>query len=257
MECTRDTIDILGVNVDATDLSAASKTIEDWIKLRQKGYVCVVPVSTVMACQDSQEYRETINSAAMATPDGMPLVWLGRLKGRARISRTYGPDLMRRLCSLGVDRGYRHFLYGGTAQTLEILEKKLKEQYPGLIVAGKYAPPFTREHPVMESEDVIDSINRAQADILWVGLGSPKQDFWMSLHRQRVETPVMIGVGAAFDFLAQTKPQAPRWMQSCGLEWLFRLCSEPRRLWKRYLLNNPRFVALFLFQLLTQRRSAR
>ncbi len=237
----RNKVNILGVGIDDLSLDLACVRVGQWIVSREKVYVCVAPVSTVVDCQKNEEYCKIINEAVMVTPDGMPLVWVGRLKGSREIQRTYGPDLMRKVCEEGQANGYCHFFYGGTQETLVKLEKKLKEQFSEINIVGKYSPPF-RENIEVENNEIIDKMNGTQADILWVGLGSPKQDFWMALHRDKLNVPVMIGVGAAFDFLAGTKPQAPRWMRHTGLEWLFRLCCEPKRLWKRYLIGNTKFI---------------
>jgi N-acetylglucosaminyldiphosphoundecaprenol N-acetyl-beta-D-mannosaminyltransferase len=168
------------------------------------------------------------------------------MKGCKNIERTYGPDLMKEVCNRGRGMGLRHFFYGSTAQTLERLKQCLTNAYPGLNVVGIYAPPF-RDQAQRENPEVIDLINSSGADVLWIGLGSPKQDFWMSLHRPLLNAPVMVGSGAAFDFLSGVKPQAPQWMQQSGLEWLFRLCCEPRRLWRRYLVGNSLFI-LYVIQ---------
>ena len=247
-----DKFDILGVKVDATNLSLASQNIAEWIRHRRKVYICVAPVSTVVECQSNPEYREVINGADMVTPDGMPLVWLGKLKGNKVIQRTYGPDLMLKVCSDGEMPGFRHYFYGSTVQVCEQLESRLKRKFPEIKIVGKFSPPFT-DNRKNEDTKIIDEINRAKPDILWVGLGSPKQDFWMHKHRDKLEVPVIIGVGAAFDFLAGAKKQAPRWMQRSGLEWLFRLFCEPRRLWKRYLIGNTKFIYYLLADLIRQK----
>jgi len=169
------------------------------------------------------------------------------------VSRVYGPDLMLALCEESKEKGYRHFFYGGAEGVADELAASLTERYPGLQVAGTYSPPF---RPLTEDEDqqVVDLINRSGADIVWVGLGTPKQDFWVADHVGRLEAPVLLAVGAAFDFHSGRKRQAPRWMQRAGLEWLFRLLTEPRRLWYRYLVLNPLFIALVTLQLLGLRR---
>ena len=236
---------ILDVNISAINLDVAQQTIDGWIKNRDRRYVCVAPVSTIMSCQDDPAYKEVINQADMVTPDGMPVVWLGRWQGNKEVSRTYGPDLMRLICDLGQDRGYRHYFYGGTEAALEKLVMALKQTYPKINIVGQYSPPFRPLNPE-ELKQVIDNINKSQADILWVGLGSPKQDFWIKENRDKLNVSVMVGVGAAFDFLSGAKKQAPRWMQKTGLEWLFRLACEPKRLWRRYIIGNPRFVYLLI-----------
>jgi len=237
--------DILGVKISAVNLSSAAQQIEEWIAAKNKTYVCVAPVSTVMDCQDDADYLRIVNNAGMVTPDGMPVVWLGRRKLGTIVERTYGPDLMTLLCRLSEDKGYKHFFYGGSAEASRLLVENLQKRFPKLRIVGQYAPSFLAPKQ-KEKPDVIAQINAAQADVLWIGLGSPKQDYWMAMHRAELNVPVIVGAGAAFDFLAGTKPQAPRWMQRSGLEWVFRLCCEPRRLWKRYLLGNTRFVYLLL-----------
>ena len=236
-----DRINILGVGISAVTPSTACQLIAQWIEAKKKIFVCVAPVSTIVDCQKSQDYRNLVNQAAMVTPDGMPVVWLRKWRGNKMIQRTYGPDLMLALSEFGQDKGFRHYYYGGSPQVCEALKKNLKKRFAQLHVAGQYSPPFHAEFR-RESQEVIDDINRAKPDILWVGLGSPKQDYWMREHRDVIDAPVMIGIGAAFDFLSGHKMQAPRWIQRSGLEWLFRLCCEPKRLWRRYLIGNTQFV---------------
>ena len=235
------TVDILGVKIAATNLSLACHTLGYWIKEDKRTYVCIAPVSTVMDCQRNEEYRGIVNNAGMTTPDGMPLVWLGKLKGSRIIERTYGPDLLLAFCKFGLEKGVRHFFYGGSEQTCRSLMVNLQNRFPGVRIVGHYVPPM-RAGRQIEQGMVLEQINKAQPDVLWIGLGSPKQDYWMFDHRQKLNVPVMVGVGAAFDFLAGTKPQAPSWMQRSGMEWFFRLCCEPRRLWKRYLIGNTQFI---------------
>ncbi|MCD4781643.1 MAG: WecB/TagA/CpsF family glycosyltransferase [Candidatus Omnitrophica bacterium] len=235
--------DVLGVRVSATNLELTSRRIEAWIQSKSRQYICVAPVATIIDCQRDSEYLKVINQAGLVTPDGMPIVWLGQKTVGPRVQRTYGPDLMMAFCGFSAAKGYRHFFYGGSEQTNQILIKTLSETFPGITIAGSYAPPHIQLHQ-KERGDIVEKINASRADVLWVGLGSPKQDFWMAEHRGRLNAPVLIGVGAAFDFLAGTKKQAPRWMQRSGLEWLFRLCQEPRRLWKRYLIGNSLFIFL-------------
>ncbi len=245
-------MDILGVNISVVDIPKACAYVEDCIVRKDKTYICVAPVSTVVDCQKDTEYRRIINGAGMTTPDGVPLVWLGKLKGEKTIERTYGPDLMQALCDLSQQRGYRHYFLGGTPEKNSLLVKKLKAQFPKLDIAGSYAPPL-RSVGEIEERPVLDQINAANPDVLWVGLGSPKQDYWMRNHRAKLDVPILIGVGAAFDFIAGTKRQAPLWIRRCGLEWLFRLCCEPRRLWKRYLLGNTQFIYFLIKDMLKKR----
>lgn len=228
-------------------MAQALETIESWVAQRHPNYICVTPAHGVMDCQRDPSLRRIFNSSGLTTPDGMAIVWLLKLHGYAHVSRVYGPDLMLAVCEQSVQRGYRHFLYGGAPGVAEALAAKLQARLPGLQIAGVYSPPF---RPLTPDEDraVVQQINAAQTDIVWVGISTPKQERWMSEHLGQLTAPVMVGVGAAFDFLSGRKKQAPRWMQRSGLEWLFRLATEPRRLWRRYL-QYPRFVVLVLAQL--------
>jgi N-acetylglucosaminyldiphosphoundecaprenol N-acetyl-beta-D-mannosaminyltransferase len=206
----------------------------------------------VMEAYDSSQFRQIVNGADLVTPDGMPLVWGLRLLGVGHATRVYGPDLTP--CLLGVAEEERISVgfYGGTPRVLALLRMILARRFPDLRVAFYKSPSFRPPTPEEDRADV-DEINQSGARILFIGLGCPKQERWMAEHIGRVQA-VMIGVGAAFDFLAKVKPQAPRWMQKSGLEWCFRLCTEPRRLWRRYLKHGPRFVGLFGLQLLGWRR---
>jgi N-acetylglucosaminyldiphosphoundecaprenol N-acetyl-beta-D-mannosaminyltransferase len=207
----------------------------------------------VMESKRDKQLRRIHNDAGLVTPDGMPLVWLSRLHGHDHAERVYGPDLMLALCEHSLSKGYKHYFYGGGEGVHERLAKNLQQRFPGLRVVGGYSPPFrslTRE----EDEQVAQSINAADPDIVWIGLSTPKQERWMAEHVGRLTAPVLIGVGAAFDFHSGLKKQAPRWMQRGGLEWLFRLATEPGRLWRRYLVNNPLFVLLVLQQALGLKR---
>ncbi|RMF26233.1 MAG: glycosyltransferase [Chloroflexi bacterium] len=246
-------VNILGVGISAINMAIALRIIEGWISRGEPHYVCVTPVHSVMECQRDPELRRIYNASGMTTPDGMPLVWLSRLYGYHHVDRVYGPDLMLALCERSIKRGYRHFFYGGAEGVPERLAARLQSRFPGLIVAGTYSPPFRPLRPD-EDEQIVQLINETSPDIVWVGLGSPKQERWMAEHIDRLTAPVLIGVGAAFDFHTGRKPQAPRWMQRSGLEWLFRLLTEPRRLWRRYLINNPLFIALVVLQALGLRR---
>lgn len=246
-------VDILGVGVSAIDIQDAVATIDRWIRERQKHFVCITGVHGVMECRRDSDLREIHRAAGMVTPDGMPLVWMARRLGFDRVSRVYGPDLMREISRLSPVRGYSHFYFGGGPGLADALEERVRETYPGIKVVGTFSPPF-RTVTVEEDEAIIETINAAKPDIVWVGLSTPKQERWMSAHRDRIDAPVMIGVGAAFDFLAGTKNQAPLWMQRNGLEWAFRLVSEPRRLGRRYATIIPRFLVLAVAQLAQARK---
>jgi N-acetylglucosaminyldiphosphoundecaprenol N-acetyl-beta-D-mannosaminyltransferase len=244
---------ILGVGISAITMPQAIDQITHWIDKRAGTYISVCTVHTVMECQRDETMRRVVNQAGLATPDGMPLVWLSRWWSKMAVSRIYGPDLMLALCQLSAQQGYSHYFYGGAAGLASSLAHKLQTRFPGLKVAGTCSPPF---RPLTAAEDagIVEQINQASPDIVWVGLGTPKQDLWMAAHREQLSAPVLIGVGAAFDFHTGRIRQAPRWMQQAGLEWFFRLSQEPRRLWYRYLVYNPLFILLVVGQLLKLRR---
>ena len=243
-----DRVDIFGVGVSPINLDDAIATIERWISRGSRSYVCITSVHGVMESRRDQRLRRIHNDAGMVTPDGMPLVWLLRLLGKRNVDRVYGPDLMRKMTAVSSLRGYRQFYYGGAEGVADKLKQALLNAHPNLEVAGTLCPPFRALTPDEDQAD-IDAINMARPDIIWVGLSTPKQEFWMANHLGRIEAPVIVGVGAAFDFLAGAKRQAPLWMQRNGLEWLFRLCSEPRRLWRRYAYIVPGFTILAVGEL--------
>ena len=240
---------ILSVQISAIDMDDACSLVEEAVSKRQKKYICVCPVSTIMECKRNENVLTSVNSADLATPDGMAVVWIGRMQGYANIRRVYGPELMQRICDISEKRGFRNYFYGSRTDVLERLKERLKTKYPDLIIAGIYSPPF-RQLSKEENDKIVEDINSSNPDIIWVGLGSPKQDLWMHEHRNRINAPIMIGVGAAFDFLAGTKPQAPPWIRNHGFEWLFRLITEPKRLWRRYLVNYPLFIYYVLIDLI-------
>ena len=237
-------VDVLGVQVSAINLDRALAVFEDRIHRRVPAYVCVTGVHGVMESQDDEALREIHNRADLVTPDGMPLVWLSRRAGHPDVDRVYGPDLMLAVCEHSQETGWRHFLYGGAEGVADLLASRLEARFPGLSIVGTYCPPF---RPLTEEEDreVVRQITESKADIVWVGLSTPKQERWMAEHTGRLRA-VLVGVGAAFDFHAGLKRQAPHWIQRSGLEWLYRMLSEPRRLGPRYLVNNPRFLWLLL-----------
>jgi N-acetylglucosaminyldiphosphoundecaprenol N-acetyl-beta-D-mannosaminyltransferase len=242
-------LNILGVGISVLTLPQAVAQISGWIEQPARQYVSVCTVHTVMECQRDEMMRRAVNGAGLATPDGMPLVWLGRQQGQGQVGRVYGPDLMLAMCEASLTRGHKHYFYGGAAGIPERLAETLQQRFPGLQVAGAYSPPFKPLSPAAEAE-IAANINQTGPDIIWVGLGTPKQDLWMFRQRPHLTAPVLIGVGAAFDFHTGHIPQAPRWMQRSGLEWLFRLIQEPGRLWYRYLVYNPLFVVLLAAQML-------
>ena len=240
------------MRVDATSYSDSVSRVLGWAQGGDSRYVCCANVHSVMESFDSAEFRRCINSADLVTSDGVPLVWALRRLGIASATRVYGPDLMPAVLRAADNEGLRVGFYGGKIETLRLLTEGTNRQYPGL-VGYSFSPPF-RELTPEEDQMVVDRINASGVQILFVGLGCPKQEMWMAAHKGRVQA-VMVGVGAAFDFLAGVKAQAPSWLQAAGLEWLFRLFVEPKRLWRRYLKHNPRFVALFAAQLMTVKNS--
>jgi N-acetylglucosaminyldiphosphoundecaprenol N-acetyl-beta-D-mannosaminyltransferase len=233
---------VLGVRIDAVQIPDVVKQTEQWISLGDgTHFVSVTNVHVVIETQHDASFRNVMDSADLVVPDGMPLVWLGRLQGYQLRHRVYGPDLLLAFCGETQNKGYSHFFYGGAPGVADGLAKALERRFPSLRVVGTYSPPF---RPLTEEEDaeVIRTINQAAPDVLWVGLGCPKQELWMYEHRNKLAVPVMFGVGQAFDIAANCKRQAPRWMREHGLEWFFRLCQDPRRLWRRYLFYNAQFI---------------
>jgi N-acetylglucosaminyldiphosphoundecaprenol N-acetyl-beta-D-mannosaminyltransferase len=246
-----DRLEILGVRVSAINPGDAVATIQNWIENKTPNYVCVTGAHGVLESRRNEWLRSIHNGAGMVTPDGMPLVWFARLSGKSRTRRVYGPDLMRLLTEVSERCGYRQFYYGGAEGVAETLQRVLIQRHPRLQVVGTRCPPF-RTLSDEEDRSEIEEINAAKPDIVWVGLSTPKQEIWMANHRDRITAPVLIGVGAAFDFLAGTKRQAPVWAQRNGLEWAFRLCSEPRRLGRRYAYIVPMFTLLALGEITRQ-----
>jgi N-acetylglucosaminyldiphosphoundecaprenol N-acetyl-beta-D-mannosaminyltransferase len=238
---------ILGVPVQATSYQAAIAQIMAWAEKNESRYVCAANVHMVMEAHDSPEFMEVVNQADLVTPDGMPLVWAMRRLGVPKQERVYGPDLAIQLIEAAAKNSMPIGFYGSSPEVLERLVNNIRKEYPSAKIAYSFSPPF---RPTSSEEDaqIIQEINASGARILLVGLGCPKQEEWMAQHKDKIEA-VMVGVGAAFDFHAGAKPQAPAWMQKRGMEWLYRLTHEPRRLWKRYLYHNPRFIVLVLGQI--------
>lgn len=233
--------EVLGVQLHGMNLTVATEAVLEALRERRKGYVCVTGVHGVSEAQDDRAFRDILNAAFLNTTDGMPLVWLGRRAVGPQVDRVYGPDLMLEIFRATEGTQFRHFFYGGAPGVAEELKAKLEARFPGITISGIYCPPF---RPLNAEEDaqLAELVRAARPDIIWVGLSTPKQERFMSAYLPRLETTLMFGVGAAFDFHAGRIAQAPRWMQRSGLEWFYRLCREPRRLGRRYLTNNPLFV---------------
>jgi N-acetylglucosaminyldiphosphoundecaprenol N-acetyl-beta-D-mannosaminyltransferase len=239
---------ILGVKISALNMDLAVSAIDDLCMSKNSHYVCVTSAHGLVECWYNPQLRPIFNNSGLTTPDGMSIVWLMRLLGYNEVSRVYGPDLLLRVCKHSLKMGYKHFLYGGAPGVPEKLAQSLSDQFPGLKIVGTYSPPF-RDLTDEEDQEIIRLINETDADIVWVGLGTPKQERWMNDHVNKLDAPVLVGVGAAFDFISGTKKQAPKWIQGSGFEWLFRLVTEPQRLWRRYI-QYPYFAVLIFFQMI-------
>jgi N-acetylglucosaminyldiphosphoundecaprenol N-acetyl-beta-D-mannosaminyltransferase len=251
------TAPVLGVPLALTDYDQTLDWMDAAVARGTRAYICVAAVHTVMAVQEDPELRDAVLGADFTVPDGQPLVWALRLLGHRLHDRVYGPELMDRACARAARTGQKLYLYGGRhAGALTQLARELRLRHPGLRIVGGHVPPF-RELSDEETEAVVADIERSEADVVWVGLGVPKQEKWMARMRPLLSTPVLVGVGAAFDFHAGLVTQAPAWLQRLGLEWAFRLSQEPRRLWRRYLRYNPRFVGGFAAQYAAHRRRSR
>jgi N-acetylglucosaminyldiphosphoundecaprenol N-acetyl-beta-D-mannosaminyltransferase len=244
--------DILGVKVSAIDMRRALEIAVRWIDRGDPGYVCLAGVHGVMEAQRDSELLRIFNRAAMAAPDGMPMTWVGRLQGFRGMDRVFGPDFMLEMCRISVERGYRNFLFGGKPRVAEALSEVLQRKFPGLRIAGTFTPPF-RALNASETAGLIAQVRQAKPHILWVGLSTPKQERFMAQFVGRLGVPLMAGVGAAFDFHTGGIQDCPQWVKRAGLQWLHRLAQEPRRLWKRYLINNPAFLWQIAWQLAAAR----
>jgi len=249
--------EILGVPIAITDYAGAMDAMEDMIHTRTRGWLCAAAVHSLMMARDDDEMRGALTRATLTLPDGAPVVWAARMLGEDLPRRVYGPELMRRFCERSAQAGHRVWLYGGRDQgALVQLALNLRRRHPGIRIVGGYSPPFG---PLSgeEEDGIARQINAARPDVLWVGIGAPKQEKWMARMRPRLGVPVMCGVGAAFDFHAGRVSQAPPWMQERGLEWTYRIAQEPRRLLPRYMRTNPRFMLAFARQYLRERAAGR
>lgn len=232
---------VLGVGISAINMSDAVRLSDHLIRSNGCGYICVTGVHGVIEAQSDPQFRRIQNVSYLTVPDGMPTVWVGRLQGHRGMRRVYGPDFMLELCKLSAQQGYTHFLYGGRQGVAEHLSQVLTAKFPGLRVVGTFTPPF-RPLNAVEEDKMIAQVRAARPDIVWVGLSTPKQERFMADYQGKLGVPLMVGVGAAFDIHTGGVRDAPAWMKGVGLQWLHRLVQEPRRLWKRYFINNPRFI---------------
>jgi N-acetylglucosaminyldiphosphoundecaprenol N-acetyl-beta-D-mannosaminyltransferase len=254
---TPPTAEILGIPLAISDYEQVMDWMDAMIAADARGYMTAAAVNLVMSAQEDPQTLAAVLGATLAMPDGQPLVWALHALGHARATRLYGPDLMAGFCARAAASGTPIYLYGGRSpEALALLEERLRERFDGLRIAGGFSPPF-RELTSEEAEQAIAEINSSGAAVVWVGTGQPKQEKWMLQMRPRLSAPLLVGVGAAFDFHAGLVSQAPRWMQRSGLEWMYRLSREPRRLWRRYARYNPLFVAGFARQYVRQRRAGR
>jgi N-acetylglucosaminyldiphosphoundecaprenol N-acetyl-beta-D-mannosaminyltransferase len=248
------TRNLLGVPIAMTDYEQTMDVMDGMIARRERGYVCAVAVHALTVAHTDAEMKRALLASTLVVPDGMPLVWAANMLGESLPHRVYGPELMRRYTQRCATQGHRVWLYGGRDQGhLVQLALRLRQQHPGIKIVGGYAPPF-RPLTSEEEDALVEQVNQAKPDVLWVGIGVPKQEKWMAHIRERLDVPVMCAVGAAFDFHAGRISQAPAWMQDRGLEWTYRIAQEPRRLLPRYLYYNPRFMLAFARQFARERR---
>ncbi|CAN2042212.1 N-acetylglucosaminyldiphosphoundecaprenol N-acetyl-beta-D-mannosaminyltransferase [Candidatus Magnetomoraceae bacterium gMMP-15] len=242
-------VNVLGVGISITNMKMAVENICDLAKQPGRNYICVTGVHGVMESQKNDDLKKIHNSSGLTVPDGMPLVWAGKIYGHSDMGRVYGPDLMWTICKSSVKKGFTHFLYGGNKGVAETLKNTLEKKIPGIKIAGTYTPPF-RPLTNAEEKDMIKQVNQTKPDFFWVGLSTPKQEIFMSEYILKLDTKVMLGVGAAFDYHTGRVTDSPDWIKRSGMQWLHRLLQDPKRLWKRYLINNPLFVYKFLKQVI-------
>jgi N-acetylglucosaminyldiphosphoundecaprenol N-acetyl-beta-D-mannosaminyltransferase len=242
-----DRVDVLGIHVSVTDMDDTVETFDRWIAAGDRQLVCVSDMNALLHARADEQLTAVYNTSGLTLADGMPLVWAGKRAGFDRMARVCGPDLLERVMAEAANRGWSQYFYGGADGVAEQLRDTFVARHPELRVAGVYSPPY---RALSEAEDaaIMDRINEAKPDIVWVGLGAPKQERWMAEHRDQLDAAILIGVGAAFDFHTGRLDRAPRWMQRAGLEWSYRLAKEPRRLWRRYVLGIPKFLVGILRQ---------
>jgi N-acetylglucosaminyldiphosphoundecaprenol N-acetyl-beta-D-mannosaminyltransferase len=249
MKPTSARVNVLGVGVNPTNMSETLDVIETHLGGDRKGYVCVTGVHGIMEAQKNSDLRDVINGSLITIPDGRPTVWVGWLSGFRHMRQVTGPHMMLKLCARSVEKGYTHFFYGGAPGVAEELKRALQTRFPGLKVVGTYTPPF-RKLSIEEERELIDQVATLKPDLFWIGLSTPKQEAFMAEYLQKLDTKLMLAVGAAFDIHTGRIADSAPWLQALGLQWLHRLLQDPKRLWKRYLKNNPRFLYLIAMQLL-------
>jgi N-acetylglucosaminyldiphosphoundecaprenol N-acetyl-beta-D-mannosaminyltransferase len=241
-------VNIFGAKISAISLNEAIALIEERIAEKRSGYVCICPVSSIIAVTEDEAFRQIINNSLISTPDGMPIVWYIKAKGFKNATRVCGSDLMREIFKVSEKRGYKHFFYGGTDDILLKIKENISKEFPRLKICGMYAPPF-RELSEEENEKVVADINESSPDFVWIGISAPKQEKWAVRNVDKINSAILMPVGAVFNFYSGNVKRAPQWMQRCGFEWFFRLLCEPKRLWKRYLYGNAKFIYLLLKEL--------
>ncbi len=252
-ELSHSHVDVLGVDVSAVNLEQAILLACEWIENGSAGYACMTGVHGVMEAQRDESLREILNGAMLNAPDGMPLTWVGHIQGFDKMNYVTGPQFMARMCGIAAERDYGIFLYGGQVGTAEILSARLQAKFPGLRVTGTWTPPF-RALSASEEEEMISAVHQARPQIMWVGLSTPRQERFMARYAKRLQVPLLVGVGAAFDYHSGRLLDCPPWVKRAGLQWLHRLVQEPRRLAPRYLRNNPAFIWRIALQLAGLRR---
>jgi len=246
-------VNVLGVGISAINMKGANTIIDNWIRRGISRYVCVTGVHGIMESQKNTDLVKIHNDSGLTVPDGMPTVWAGKIYGYSEIDRVYGPDLMLAVCKSSVEKRYTHFLYGGTLGVVQDLKENLERMFPGIQIVGLYTPPF-RTLNSEEEHELIKQVALSKPDLFWVGLSTPKQERFMAEYINKLDVKVMIGVGAAFDYHTGRAKNSQDWVKKIGMQWLHRLLQNPKRLWKRYLLNNPVFLAKFILQLIVDRK---
>ena len=254
MKTYQSTINVLDIEIHTTCINQTIQTIFKWIVNKEQHYVCVRDVHGIVRCQYDPVLRQIHQQSGLTVPDGMPLVWIGKLMGYHQMGRVYGPDLMMLLCQASVAKGVTHCLYGGqTIAQVQALKHELEQRYKGIQITGAFCPPFS-SFKAFEDYQLINHLRSNETDILWVGVSTPKQEYIMAHLKKYTNTKVIIGVGAAFDILLKIQPDPPEWLKQAGLQWLFRSFQNPKRLGKRYMNVVPAFIFLMLRQWITQRR---